>query len=73
LRQELGIYEGAKQRVTNIALQSPQTLRLRGGQSEPRHLDELSLYSLEHFIDEHGIIPLSSSSETDRWSCCVAA
>jgi hypothetical protein len=58
LRQELGIHEGTKQRITNVALQSPQTLCLCGGQSEPRHFDEFPLYSLEHFIDEHGIPPL---------------
>ena len=51
LRQELGIHEGTKQRITKVALQSPQTLCLWGGQSEPRHLDEFPLYSLEHFID----------------------
>jgi hypothetical protein len=59
LRQELGIHEGTKQRITKVALQSPQTLCLWGGQSEPRHLDEFPLYSLEHFIDEHGIPPFT--------------
>jgi hypothetical protein len=54
LRQELCVDQCTKERVTDIAIQSPQTLCLRGSQTEARHFDELSLYSLEHVIDTHG-------------------
>jgi len=54
LRQELCVDQCAEKRVTNIALQAPQALCLRGCQTEARHFDELPLYSLEHFIDAHG-------------------
>jgi len=53
LRQEFCVDQCAEERVTHIALQAPQALRLRGSQTEARHLDELPLDPLEHFIDAH--------------------
>ena len=43
LRQELRIYESAKQRVTNVALEPPQSLGLRWCQPQPGHVHELAL------------------------------
>jgi hypothetical protein len=54
LRQELCVDQSTQQCVTEVALQSPQTLRLCGSQPEAGHLDELSLNPLEYFIDPHG-------------------
>jgi hypothetical protein len=59
LRQEFCVDQGAQERVTDIALESPQALCLCGGQTEARHLDEFPLDSLEHVIDAHGLIPSS--------------
>jgi hypothetical protein len=53
LRQKLCIDQSAQERVAHIPLQAPQALRLCGGQPKARHLDELSLDPLEHFIDPH--------------------
>jgi hypothetical protein len=59
LRQELCVDQCTKERVTDITLQPPQALCLCGCQTEARHLDELSLNPLEHFIDPHGSFPPS--------------
>jgi hypothetical protein len=53
LRKKLCVDQSAQERVANISLQAPQALCLCGGQSKARHLDELSLDPLEHFIDPH--------------------
>jgi hypothetical protein len=61
LRQELRIHEGSQQRITHIALEAPQALRLRRRQSKSGHFHVFALNSLQHFVDTHGFISNKSS------------
>jgi hypothetical protein len=61
LREELRVHEGSQERITHIALEAPQALRLRGRQSKSRHFHVFALNSLEHFVDTHGFISNRSS------------
>jgi hypothetical protein len=38
-KQELRVDERSKQRITRSTVESPQSLRLRSSQSQPRHFD----------------------------------
>src|SRR5262245_13703837 len=55
--QKLRIHQGAEERVAHIPFEPPEALGLRGSQAESRHLDVLTLYSLECFIDAHARPP----------------
>jgi hypothetical protein len=53
LRKKLRINEGPEQRITNVALQAPQALRLSGRQSKSGHFRVFTLDSLKHFVETH--------------------
>jgi hypothetical protein len=57
LQKESGVHERAQQGVTNLALETPQALRLRCCQPKSRHLNEFALDSLQHVIDTHLDLP----------------
>ena len=57
LRQELRIYEGTEQRVTDVALQPPQPLGLGRCQTQPGHFHELALDPLKHIVHTHTCHP----------------
>ncbi|MGH8637661.1 MAG: hypothetical protein ACREUZ_11070 [Burkholderiales bacterium] len=62
LRQKLGVDQSAEQRVTNVALEAPQALCLRGREAQAGHFDVLTLNPLEHFIDAHWMPPAPADS-----------
>jgi len=48
--QKLRIDESPKQRSTRRSIQTPKTTRLRFGESQPRHFEELALNPPQHVI-----------------------
>jgi hypothetical protein len=57
LREKLGFDQCREQRIADVAIQTPQALRLRGCQPKTRHFYELALYSLKHVLDTHRVAP----------------
>jgi hypothetical protein len=56
LGEELRIHEGSQQRITHVALEAPQALRLRRRQSKSGHFYVFALNPLKHFVDTHGFV-----------------
>jgi hypothetical protein len=54
LRKEFRIHEGPEHRITDIALQAPETSGLRRCQSKSRHFHILTLDPLKHVVHTHG-------------------
>ena len=53
--EKLRVHKSPKQRIADVALQTPQALRLRGRQSKSRHFYVFTLNSLKHVVDTHEV------------------
>jgi len=51
--EKLRVHKSTKQRIADFALQTPQTLSLRGRQSKSGHFYVLTLNPLKHVVDTH--------------------
>jgi hypothetical protein len=67
-KQELGIHERVEQFATRRSIESPQPSRLRLGQAQPRHFEELTLHSSNNVVSSadvvRGHLQVSSESKT---------
>jgi hypothetical protein len=59
-KEKLGVDKGAKKRVANRTIQTPQSLRLRDCEAKPRHLEVLTFHTSKHverLIHRHELAP----------------